>query len=168
MVPINTAISPLNLLSQLPFAIYSLLFLPHLPTTQSIISSTIFQPYSFYIHIPTANLSSISFLPPFVSLPPLEGEKVSVLNHTYHTNPWGRLKWPYAITRLTANFMCGLISNLMIFKFRKSMVIHDTECPHWDQVLLNSTNQTLFLCHELHTKDNPKQFCSFSLSTLSQ
>ena len=26
----------------------------------------------------------------------------------------------------------------------KSMVIHDTECPYWDQVSLNSTNQTFF------------------------
>ena len=26
--------------------------------------------------------------------------------------------------------------------FIKSMVIHDTECPYWDQVSLNNTNQT--------------------------
>ena len=58
-------------------------------------------------------------------------------------NPRGRLKWPYTITRLTAHFMCGLMSNLVICKFRKSMVIHDTECPYWDQVSLNNTNQTL-------------------------
>ena len=25
---------------------------------------------------------------------------------------------------------------------KKSMVIHDTECPYWDQVSLNNTNQT--------------------------
>ena len=24
----------------------------------------------------------------------------------------------------------------------KSMIIHDTECPYWDQVSLNNTNQT--------------------------
>ena len=30
--------------------------------------------------------------------------------------------------------MCGLMSDLIICKFRKSMVIHDTECPYWDQV----------------------------------
>ena len=29
--------------------------------------------------------------------------------------------------------------HLLIFK---SMVIHDTECPYWDQVSLNNTNQT--------------------------
>ena len=27
----------------------------------------------------------------------------------------------------------------------KSMVIHDTECPSWDQVSLNNTNQTCFI-----------------------
>ena len=35
------------------------------------------------------------------------------------TNPWGKLKWPCAITRLTAHFMCGLMSDLVICKFRK-------------------------------------------------
>ena len=48
----------------------------------------------------------------------------------------------YAISRLTAHFMCGLLSDLVICKFRKSMVIHDTECPYCDQVPLNNTNQT--------------------------
>ena len=59
--------------------------------------------------------------------------------HTYHT--YIPNKRPYAITRLTANFMCGLISDLVICKFRKSMIIHDTKCPYWDQVSLNNTNQ---------------------------
>ena len=26
----------------------------------------------------------------------------------------------------------------------KSMVIHNTECPYWDQVSLNNTNQTIW------------------------
>ena len=30
---------------------------------------------------------------------------------------------------------------LMICKFRKSVVIHDTECPYWDHTSLNNTNQ---------------------------
>ena len=29
-----------------------------------------------------------------------------------------------------------------ICKLKKSMIIHDTECPYWDQVSLNNTNQT--------------------------
>ena len=37
------------------------------------------------------------------------------------------------ITRLTANFMCGLIW---------SGDCKNTECPYWDQVSLNNTNQT--------------------------
>ena len=32
------------------------------------------------------------------------------------------------------------MSDLVICKFRKSMVIHDTECPYWDQVSLNNPN----------------------------
>ena len=42
----------------------------------------------------------------------------------------GRLKRTYVITRLTANFMCDLMSDLVNCKFRKGMVIHDTECPY--------------------------------------
>ena len=36
--------------------------------------------------------------------------------------------------------MCSFTSDLMICKYRKSMVIHDTECPFWDQVSLNNPN----------------------------
>ena len=46
-------------------------------------------------------------------------DKVSMLTHTYPHNPWGRLKLPYGITRLTAHFMCGLMSDLVICKFKK-------------------------------------------------
>ena len=38
--------------------------------------------------------------------------------------------------------MCGLMSDLVICNFRKSMVTHDTECPYWDQVSLNNTKPT--------------------------
>ena len=38
--------------------------------------------------------------------------------------------------------MCGWVYDLVICKFRKSMVVHDTECPYWDQVSLNNTKQT--------------------------
>ena len=58
-----------------------------------------------------------------------------------HTNHWGRLKWPYAIARMTAHFMCGLMSDLMIGNFRRKKMyghtyVQDTECSHWDQVSL--------------------------------
>ena len=61
--------------------------------------------------------------------------------HT-HINPWGRFHWSYAITKLTAHCMCDLMSDLIwsISKYRKSMVIYDTECPYWDQVSVNNTN----------------------------
>ena len=61
--------------------------------------------------------------------------------HT-HINPWGRLE--VIICKSPGwqpTFMCGLMSNLVICKFRKSMVIHDTGCPYRDQVSLNNTTQ---------------------------
>ena len=80
---------------------------------------------------------------------PLWGDKVSMLSLIYtHTNPWGKLKWPHAITRLAAHYMCGLMSDLVICNSRKSMVIHDTECHYWDRVSLNNTNQpTNLVCY---------------------
>ena len=53
----------------------------------------------------------------------------------------GRLQrvWPYAFTSLTAHLKFGLTSDLVICKFSKSMVIHDTKCP-WDQMSLNNTD----------------------------
>ena len=56
-----------------------------------------------------------------------------MLTHAYSHKPPRKKKMNihvYAIARLTANFMCGLMSDLVIRKFRKSMVIHDTECRY--------------------------------------
>ena len=36
--------------------------------------------------------------------------------------------------------MCGLMSDPVAWKFRKSMVIHDSECPYWEPVSLNNTD----------------------------
>ena len=57
--------------------------------------------------------------------------------------PLRRIK-VYVITRLILNLLFGvaLMSDLVICKFRKSMVLQDTECPYWDQVSLNNTNHT--------------------------
>ena len=51
----------------------------------------------------------------------LAADKVSILTHrpTCPTNPWGALKWSYAITRLTAHFTSDLMSDLVTCKFRK-------------------------------------------------
>ena len=53
----------------------------------------------------------------------------------------------YAITGLTTHFMRGLMFNLVICKFRKSMVTYDTESFSCDQVPLDNTNQTLYHYH---------------------
>ena len=55
-----------------------------------------------------------------------------------HSNPWGRLKWPYAITRLTAHFMCGLMSDLLHCEFKEYDVLYDAESPYWDQASLSN------------------------------
>ena len=57
--------------------------------------------------------------------------------------PLRRIK-VYVITRLILTLLFGvaLMSDLVICKFRESMVIQDTECPYWDQVSLNNTNHT--------------------------
>ena len=66
---------------------------------------------------------------------------VCELIHT-HTIPWGRLKWPYAITRLTAHFMCGLMSDIWWFASLEKVwsylalnTLSETRCQ-------NNTNQT--------------------------
>ena len=66
------------------------------------------------------------------------GDKVSMVTYTYQQTPEEDLKWPGQQPTLSN----GLMSDLVICKFRKSMGIHDTECPSWDQVSLNNTNQT--------------------------
>ena len=51
---------------------------------------------------------------------PLGGVKVSMLTHTYPHKLQRRIEVTiYAITRLTANYMCGLMSDLLICNFRK-------------------------------------------------
>ena len=85
-----------------------------------------------------------------------------------HTNPTGRLKWLYAITRLTGHFMCGLVSDLGICKFWKSMVIHDAECPYWDQVSLNNTNQSynIYRYYHLFLDSTSSNVACFGITTM--
>ena len=49
----------------------------------------------------------------------LRGHKWVCLSIYTHLHPKGILKWPYANTTLTAHFMCGLMSDLAICKFKK-------------------------------------------------
>ena len=71
--------------------------------------------------------------------------------HT-HTNPRERLKWPYAITRWTANFMCGLMSDMVNWKFRTKYG-YTWHQMSWDQVSLSNTNQTRNTANSLRTAD---------------
>ena len=59
------------------------------------------------LHAATVSFFKTNITPPIV-------QPSGVIKWVYwpictHTNPRGRLRWPYAITRLTAHFVCGLI-----------------------------------------------------------
>ena len=65
------------------------------------------------------------------------------VEHTYPCKPLRKIKVTICNHQADSQlYVCGLISDLVNWKFRKSMVIHDTECPYWDQVSLNNANQT--------------------------
>ena len=50
-----------------------------------------------------------------------QGVQIIIIKMLFtHSHPRGTLKWPYANTRLTAHFMCGLMSDLAIFKFKQA------------------------------------------------
>ena len=53
----------------------------------------------------------------------------SLLCNTHPHKSLRNLKVIYTITRLTTDFMCGLMSDLVICKFKR-VVIHDTKCPY--------------------------------------
>ena len=59
--------------------------------------------------------------------------------HT-HTNPRGRLKWPSAITRLTAHCTCGLMSDLVICRHKKVWLYVTPNILIKTRCKLNNTN----------------------------
>ena len=65
-----------------------------------------------------------------VSLNTLRGDKVSMLTHLYPHKPLRKTEVTICNHQPDSHFMCGLMSDLVICKFRKSMVIHDTESPY--------------------------------------
>ena len=67
------------------------------------------------------------------------GEKASMITHT---NPRGGLKWPSAVTRLTAMFTSVLMSHLAVFKYRIESA-RDAQWPFWDLVSVNNTKLKL-------------------------
>ena len=76
----------------------------------------------------------------FISIIPFGGDKVSMLTHTYPHKPLRKIKM--TICNHQVDSPLHVWSDLVICKFGKNMVIHDTECPYWDQVS-NNTNQTI-------------------------
>ena len=77
---------------------------------------------------------------------PLWGDKVSMLTHIYPHKPWRNIEVTICkITRLTAHFMCGLMSDLLICTFNKKY----GHTWHWMSLLRPDViNQhKLNLCH---------------------
>ena len=70
---------------------------------------------------------------PYVSEVTVGGDKVNMLTHTYPHKPLRKIRWPSAITGLTAHFVCPDVWSgdfaSMSMRMRMSMVIHDTKCP---------------------------------------
>ena len=66
----------------------------------------------------------------------------SMLTYIYPHKPLRRTEVTICNHQADSHFMCGLMSDLVICKFRKNMIIHDSECPYRDQVSLKNTNQT--------------------------
>ena len=64
---------------------------------------------------------------------------MSMLTQTYQHKSQRKFTLPLAITRLTANLMCGQVFNLVVSKHTEEF-IHDTECPYCYEVSLNKTN----------------------------
>ena len=95
-------------------------------------SSTTRSVYDSFLSLYHDPLSSRRQTPsrPLTSSLPLGDDKVSMLTHTCPHKPQRKIKVTISkITRLTTHFLCGLMSDLVICKFWKSMVIHNTECP---------------------------------------
>ena len=77
---------------------------------------------------------------------------VSMLTHTYPHKPLRKIKVAIYDHQADGPLYVCLISDLVICRFRKSTVIHDTECRFWDQVSLNNTNPT----HHTHSNASGK------------
>ena len=70
------------------------------------------------------------------------GNKVSMLEHTYPHKPQMKIRvtiYSHQAESLLFVWPDVWSGDLQVYK---SIVIHDTECPFWDQVSLNNTNQT--------------------------
>ena len=93
---------------------------------------------------------------PTITFSTIGGDKVSMLTHTYPHKPLRKIKVTiYAIIRLTTSFMCGLMSDLVICKFRKVWlymtpnILNETRCPWTTQTQPNPFN---YVCPKLKLK----------------
>ena len=59
----------------------------------------------------------------------------------YQHKPLRKIKLPSPIARLTLTLLVAWCLIWWFASIEKSMVVHDTECPYWDQVSLNNTTQ---------------------------
>ena len=84
-------------------------------------------------------------------LSPLWGDKVSMLIHIYSHKPWRKIE--VTISAKSPGWqptLCVVWCLICWFaSYKKSMVIHDTTCPYWDQVSLKQHN----------TKQNHSHLC---------
>ena len=70
----------------------------------------------------------------------LRENKMSILNHTYpHTTPEEELSTHLQSPGWQSIFGVSWCLIWWFANIEKSMVIHDTECPSWDQMPLNNT-----------------------------
>ena len=92
--------------------------------------------------------SSVAFHPNFISLvqvvpgaSPL-GDKESMLTHIYPHKARRKIDHMQNHQADSPLYVWPYVWSADLHLLIKSMVIHDTECPYWDQVSLNNTNQT--------------------------
>ena len=64
--------------------------------------------------------------------------ETSVTKQYKPIQPTRKIKWPCTTTRLTAHFLYGLMTDLVIYKHRKAHCHHDSKFTYWDQVSLNN------------------------------
>ena len=108
--------------------------------------------FAMYMSLYQCGYTQLDFYSPFQNLPLWivlnVGDKVSMFTHTY----------PHKHLRKIKVTICSHQADSPLYVWPdvwsgdlqvwKSMVIHDTECPYWDQVSLNDPNP------------NPTEMCS--------
>ena len=88
-------------------------------------------------------MSTFEYFTNFVTTLPLWGDKVSMLTHIYPHKPWRNIEVTMQNHQADSPlYVWPDVWSADLHLFIKNMVIHDIECPYWDQMSLNNTNQT--------------------------